>query len=250
MRNHHNAALAGVAALALLAGTGLALAQTSQDQGGASKHPAAQQMNNGPSAGKTDQMNNGAPAGKTDQSSAASQQKTNQQVQTESNQKSAATNTGNKVGNGSTIHRHLTQSQIRQRRIAAQRTTTRLSAQSSIRANVTAQHNGMHGSPGNASDMKGLQGNASGMAVRLNDEQRTQIRTTIVNAPNAPRVENVQFNVAAGTVIPRNGVRIVPVTPALVRIDAAWRGFRYFVWMDDVVIVNPRTMTIVAVVPV
>jgi hypothetical protein len=36
----------------------------------------------------------------------------------------------------------------------------------------------------------------------------------------------------------------------LVRIDPAWRGFLYFVYNDQLVIVNPRTMRIVDVLPV
>jgi hypothetical protein len=34
-----------------------------------------------------------------------------------------------------------------------------------------------------------------------------------------------------------------------VQIDPAWRGFLYFVYEDEVVIVNPRDMRIVAVLP-
>jgi uncharacterized protein Smg (DUF494 family) len=34
-----------------------------------------------------------------------------------------------------------------------------------------------------------------------------------------------------------------------VQIDPAWRGFLYFVHEDEVVIVNPRDMRIVAVLP-
>jgi hypothetical protein len=41
----------------------------------------------------------------------------------------------------------------------------------------------------------------------------------------------------------------VPVPRTLVRIEPRWRGFPYFVWMDDVSIVNPHDTRIVAVVP-
>jgi hypothetical protein len=90
--------------------------------------------------------------------------------------------------------------------------------------------------------LEGLQGNAAaaGGNVQLSGEQRTQIRSTVLNGPNVPRVGNVNFPVFAGTVIPRGSVHAVPVPPTLVRIDP--------VWNDELVIVNPRDMRIVAVV--
>jgi len=36
----------------------------------------------------------------------------------------------------------------------------------------------------------------------------------------------------------------------LVQIEPEWRGFLYFVYENEVVIVNPRDMRVVAVVPV
>ena len=50
--------------------------------------------------------------------------------------------------------------------------------------------------------------------------------------------------------IPRNGIEIVPVPETLVQIEPEWRGFLYFVYEDEIVIVNPDDMRIVAVVPV
>jgi hypothetical protein len=42
-------------------------------------------------------------------------------------------------------------------------------------------------------------------------------------------------------------VQIVPVPETLVSIEPEWRGYLYFVYEDEVVIVNPRYMRIVAV---
>jgi hypothetical protein len=97
-------------------------------------------------------------------------------------------------------------------------------------------------------NMRGLQANASGINVRLSDEQRGRIRTTVLDAPGAPRVANVNFDVTVGTVIPRGSINIVPVSATLVQIQPAWRGFLYFVYQNEVVIVSPRHMRIVAVV--
>jgi hypothetical protein len=96
---------------------------------------------------------------------------------------------------------------------------------------------------------EGLQSNASGMNVRLTEQQRSEIRATVINGHDAPRVAHVDFDVTVGTVIPRGRVHVVAVPEMLVRIEPAWRGFLYFVYEDEVVIVDPNDMKIVAVVP-
>jgi hypothetical protein len=102
---------------------------------------------------------------------------------------------------------------------------------------------------GERNGMQGLQSNATGMNVQLTNEQRTRIRDTVINAHGAPRVGRVDFDVTVGTVIPRDRIHVVPVPETLVSIEPEWRGFLYFVYEDEVVIVNPNDMKIVAIVP-
>jgi hypothetical protein len=90
---------------------------------------------------------------------------------------------------------------------------------------------------------------AAGVNVQLNEQQRTEIRTTVINAHGAPRVSHVAFDVTVGTVVPRQRIHVIPVPETLVRIEPEWRGFLYFVYEDEVVIVSPDDMKIVAVVP-
>jgi len=101
---------------------------------------------------------------------------------------------------------------------------------------------------------RGLQGNASGQMqganVKLTTQQRAQIRRTVINARGAPRVGHVDFDVRVGTAIPRDRIHIVPVPETLVQIDPAWSGFLYFVYEDEIVIVDPSDMEIVAILPV
>jgi hypothetical protein len=108
-------------------------------------------------------------------------------------------------------------------------------------ASVTEHRTGRNG-------LQGLQGNAS--RVTLSDEQRTNIRQTVMGGHGAPRVSHVDFDLAVGTVIPRGHIHIVPVPRMLVNIEPAWRGFLYFIYEDELVIVDPSDMRIVAVVPV
>jgi hypothetical protein len=86
--------------------------------------------------------------------------------------------------------------------------------------------------------------------VQINDQQRTRMRQTVIDARGAPRVAHVDFNVTVGTVIPRSGVRIVPVPETLVTIDPSWRGLNYFIYEQELVLIDPATMTIVAVINV
>jgi len=90
---------------------------------------------------------------------------------------------------------------------------------------------------------------ASGSAsANLSTEQRTQIRQAVISQSNAPRVTNVNFSLSVGTVVPRT-VHVVTVPETIVRIHPAWRGYSYFIVNDDIVIVEPGTLRIIAVIP-
>lgn len=91
-------------------------------------------------------------------------------------------------------------------------------------------------------------GAASSGSINLSTEQRTTIRQEVLTT-SAPRVENVNFSVSVGTVVP-SSVRVVEVPAAIVKIRPAWKGYRYFVYQDDIIIVEPRTLKIVAVLEV
>jgi hypothetical protein len=223
MRNHRNTVLAGVAALALLAGTSLASAQEPQNHNSApqTKQPqTAQEMNKGPAAGKMGQ-------GTQTQKPANRAAETNKTNATAPIEKRAQT------------QNHKEGAIEERKQSNAPRTAEE---QTRKGRQTTAQERDHDG-------MKGLQGNASGMNVQLSEQQRTQIRETVINAQGAPRVSNVNFDVAVGTMIPRGTIQIVPVPETLVRIEPRWHGFLYFVYENEVVIVNPRDMRIVAVVP-
>ena len=83
--------------------------------------------------------------------------------------------------------------------------------------------------------------------VSLTTEQKTTIRNTVITS--GPKVTNVNFGIRVGIVVPRT-VRIAPVPVTLVEIQPAWRGYMYFVYEDEIIIVEPRTLRIVAVLEV
>jgi Protein of unknown function (DUF1236) len=91
-------------------------------------------------------------------------------------------------------------------------------------------------------------GAASSGAVNLTTEQRTTIRKEVLTT-NAPRATNINFSVNVGTVVP-SSVHVVEVPATIIKIHPQWKGYRYFVYNDEIIIVEPRTLKIVAVLDV
>jgi hypothetical protein len=87
-----------------------------------------------------------------------------------------------------------------------------------------------------------------GGSVQLSEDQRSQIKTFIGREHGARLGSNVNFSVSVGTRVPRN-VHVVALPEDIVRIVPQYRGYRYFIVHDEIVIVDPRTLEIVAVIP-
>jgi hypothetical protein len=111
----------------------------------------------------------------------------------------------------------------------------------------TNQPGSKQGTSGTA-ERSGSGGAMSSRDVSLTTEQKSTIRSKVLTG-SAPRVTNVNFDVKVGTVVPRS-VKIVPVPSTLVEIHPAWRGYMYFVYNDEIIIVEPRTLEIVTVLVV
>ncbi len=91
------------------------------------------------------------------------------------------------------------------------------------------------------------QGAAGMRSNNLTPETRTRIHEFIARERNAPRINSPNFEVVVGTRVPRT-VSFVALPPTVVELQPAWRGFEYFLIGDQMVVVNPRTMEIVAIV--
>ena len=81
----------------------------------------------------------------------------------------------------------------------------------------------------------------------MTPEQRTRIRETVIRSGNAPRVTNVNFALSVGTVVPRT-VTVVVLPTTVVEIYPAWRGYKYFLVGDQIIIVEPDTLRIVMII--
>ena len=88
------------------------------------------------------------------------------------------------------------------------------------------------------------QGAAAGSA-KLTTEQRTKITSVIRQHKVEPAHLNVSVNV--GTRIPTS-VHVYPLPVEVIAIYPEWRGYDYILVGDQIVIINPRTHEIVAIV--
>jgi hypothetical protein len=90
------------------------------------------------------------------------------------------------------------------------------------------------------------QGAAGAGSASLTSEQRTKISTTIRQS-NVKRETNVNFNVSVGTVVPRT-VSLHVLPPAVIEVYPQWRGYRFVLVEDEIIIIEPSTYRIVAVI--
>jgi hypothetical protein len=85
----------------------------------------------------------------------------------------------------------------------------------------------------------------AGAGGKLSSEQRTKITTVIRDQHIAP-VTNVNFAISVGARVPRD-VTFHPLPAEIVTIYPDWRGYEFILVRDQIVVVDPRTFEIVAV---
>ncbi len=85
--------------------------------------------------------------------------------------------------------------------------------------------------------------------VSLSTEQKTTIREKAFTS-SAPRVTgHVNFDIRVGGVVPRT-IRVAPLPSEIVEIEPTWHGYMYFVSGDEIIVVEPGSLRIVAVLDV
>jgi hypothetical protein len=102
-------------------------------------------------------------------------------------------------------------------------------------------------------ETKGAEGRSqtvgqAGAGAKLSTEQRTKI-STVIKEQNIRPVTNVNFAISVGTRVPRE-VSFHPLPAEIVTIYPDWRGYEMFLVNDQIIVVNPRTLEIVAVLDV
>jgi Protein of unknown function (DUF1236) len=91
------------------------------------------------------------------------------------------------------------------------------------------------------------QGAAAGSA-KLSTEQRTKI-TTVIRSQKVERVDASKLNISisVGARIPDRGVHFYPLPQEVFVIYPQWRGYDYILVGDQILVVDPRSREIVAI---
>ena len=224
-----------IAASALLASTVFAAAQGTQKQGPGgegSPAPAQTQQHEGQQGKqapqKGERRENGSPKG------AQAQEREGSGKQQQGKQETQKEQRGEPKGKGDAAQRN----ERNERNDAAQR-GERNDGQRGERNERGERNDAQRGERNDAQ---------RGEHKTLTVEQKTKVRETVLRGGNAPRVTSVNFNVSVGTVVPTT-VRVVEVPAVLVEYYPDWRGYLYFVYNDEIIIVD-RNHRIVAVLEV
>jgi hypothetical protein len=88
-------------------------------------------------------------------------------------------------------------------------------------------------------------GQGAGGAAKLTTEQRTKISSAI-RSQKVEHVNNLNVSISVGTRIPAS-VHVHPLPQEVVVIYPEWRGYDFILVSEQIVIINPRTHEIVAV---
>jgi len=257
--------LATVAAVALIASAGVASAEGTGQSG--MKSGGGVQTDSGPKAGGATQsepamkqgsdVKSGAqPKGKAETTGAGAEMKSEPKADMKADTKA----NGNKAKPSTTGQGAADQKSGPARSSAEEKSSparTNEQAPGGRSATDTKSGAGMKqgadtkaGADGRSNAAADSKANASA-SVNLTSEQKTKIRTTVIQSGNAPKVSrsSINFNISVGTVVPRS-VHFVTVPAALVEIHPAWRGYSYFIVDEEIIIVEPGTFRIVAVLSV
>jgi hypothetical protein len=277
----------GVAAIVLVAGTGFATAQSNKDHapGAAASQTGSAKMDQGSKMDRADKSaadksaqemkpnsDSGAPkqaASEEDQGKAGARKGKNHNAQAPSKAKNAearskAKNAQNAATPKENKEQERTSAEERNRGKATaeehrrNKTGTTAEEQSRGKNGATAQEQSRGKTGTTAEENKGSERGkssvsvnekgAAGASVKLSSEQRSKIQKIVINEHNARRVAHVDFNIRVGSIVPRGKVHVVPVPSSIVEIEPEWRGFMYFLVGDQLVIVEPSTLKIVAVI--
>jgi hypothetical protein len=84
-------------------------------------------------------------------------------------------------------------------------------------------------------------------SINLNDQQRTRISQSVTRL-NVHPLNSANFSLSVGTAVPRD-VRLQPLPAEVVEVVPQYRGYNFVLVKDEIVIVEPSSYKIVAVLP-
>jgi hypothetical protein len=88
----------------------------------------------------------------------------------------------------------------------------------------------------------------AGAGAKMSGEQRTKI-SSVIREQHVQPMTHVNFSISVGTRVPRD-VTFRPLPTEIVTIYPEWRGYEFILVNDQIIVVDPRTFEIVAVLDV
>ncbi|MGZ5850287.1 MAG: DUF1236 domain-containing protein [Methyloceanibacter sp.] len=244
-----NRLMMSVAAIALIAGTGLANAQATggRESGGAatqqtapSTAPAASEPQSGMKSTQSDQKAPGATKSQRAEDNMPGQKSKGMSSENETKGQAKDMKAEGREGHGNNM-----KAEGREGRDNNMKAEGRESRDNNMKA---------EGKNGNTNaETKGTERSqttvgVAGAGAQLSTEQRTKI-TSVIREQRVAPVTNVNFSISVGTRIPSE-VRFHPLPAAVVTVYPEWRGYDYVLVRDQILVIDPRSHEIVAILDV
>lgn len=239
--------LLATAGLAIVFGTGVAMAQAPKGDEGAKPAgaPSAPTMSHGSAQGQS-----GA-AGKMTPGNPSPEQHTQNGAPGASESHRAATPAAD--GKGEAASDEHSRSGERSRNAADSGRESGSSKSGTTPGAANSDHAAQRGNDDEAG-RKGQDADRSGgnggraASVQLSSQQRSRLRSELPHNASARVGSDVHIDVAVGAAVPRT-VHVVALPADIVEIVPEYRGYDYIIVGDEIVIVDPETLEIAAVIP-
>jgi hypothetical protein len=238
-----------VAAAALIAGTGFANAQGTgmsreAPSAGSSAQQSAPSSDRGSPSATPMNRDSASDSKGSDQGMKSTQSEEKMQPQGGKNQRAQEDMKGGTKGEKSVQDNNMKGEKSKS---MSSETNEKGAAGKDMKAEGRQDRNGNMNAESKGADSKSQtttgQGGAGG---KLSSEQRTKI-TTVIRGQHIAPATNVNFSISVGTRVPRD-VSFHPLPAEVVTIYPEWRGYEFILVNDQIVVVDPRTFEIVAVI--
>ena len=246
-----NRFLISVAAIALIAGAGAANAQGTgmyRESGGAAmQHSAPSGASSDTKATQSEQTAPGAAKGRRADETAPGQKSKGMSSQNETKGGKDMKAEGRQGQNGN-MKAEGRDNNTRDNNMKAEGREGRDNSKMNAESREGRDNGKMNAETRTGNDRSQTTTGQAGAGAKISTEQRTKITTVIRNEHVAP-LTNVNFNISVGTRIPRE-VSYHALPAEVVTIYPEWRGYNYVLVRDQILVIDPQTFEIVAVLDV
>jgi hypothetical protein len=238
-----------VAAAALIAGTGFANAQGTgmsreTPSAGSSAQQSAPSSDRGSPSATPMNRDSASDSKGSDQGMKSSQSEEKMQPQGGKNQRAQEDMKGGQKGEKSAQDNNMKNEKSKS---MSSETNEKGAAGKDMKAEGRQDRNGNMNAESKGADSKSQTTTGQAAAgAKLSGEQRTKI-TTVIRGEHVQPLTHANFSISVGTRVPRD-VSLRPLPTEVVTIYPEWRGYEFVLVNEQIVVVDPRTLEIVAVI--